>query len=1172
MSQSNPFTDPNYLQSTTPPPPSTKRVLTILGIVVALIVLSCAGISAVAVVALKRIAEPDLEVALAPRENAFDFDAEDFNHSLEMLFEDRSERDVTPMDPTLQQFLDSSIATLELGNEVPFSLPMFVEAVAMSEHSGGSLNILERTALLTWLKQYEPSPDILAGESRVLDVRMDSTGKLAEVDLISYSDDAQAQSNQWFLVRESNQWKFYDWQRLEFGRRMSDEYASYLQGDPPLDEGYDNAQVQLNDAELAWWDDDRERAKRLIRGAENLPMLKEDRPSLKLQAAYTWMRLEQYDEAVRVLKSIKEPDALWGVWPSLAVSYCNLEEYEQTLDASQKALQQSPNHPNAHWIASIAYGELGRKDEASEAAIRAVRVCPTDSVMFYNAISRMRPQHVSQLVDVVIENDEEDQWLQLLSQTYRRSSEISETIVDDLKKREQLPSGVLSIAIGNQAWGNDQFDEAARRFLDSRRSADRDYIRELASQNHLDVRLDQDDFEKLFAESSGDDSLLRDLALRAYDESLYCDPDKLLTALHTHASDNTNGWGDALKGWADYSNGDYEDAIKSLDDFANWRRSHGSSSDEPQARTDETDDDSWVDHTIAEYLVYSLLELDRPLEIIERWPNDAGKHSEIGSHLLSYATESEIDQFLESTSTTGSDSIKVQRLRLQAGQAMSQDLVEEAVSRHREAIALASTVYDEEENYYVAELVRQLGRDLVVGKYLSASDDLSKLELDETIDLATLAYSAIRESIRICDDTQLDAWLNHASQVLEDADDSSGLQSDIGDYYVSRDQLPKAIEAYKRCVEASDEESWGLTQRYEAVVRTMVHAGRIDEAKEWLATNPIPDALVAGEAVIDLARSDFESLQKHLAIVDKATASDWLEDQPLLSIKNRQSTRPGLIKLISEYPIRIPYASMESSGTLLRSGVGSVDLQQIGKAFEVALGEKFSSEEIVQGIDHRRRFADDAWVFESVSGQRIVVSVGERRYETEQLSGWLGERLNAAVTRIHFGFMDDRPDPARRLFEAALALADDDAIAFSWSGGREVWSGPRLNEDLTWKGRVPIHSANTIASLIEVLPEDGGDDLDYDDGYLDLEEWDQLKKDAGGEMRAILSIYANGVEEEIPCTVTKVDVDEYEMTISPTRSSVLLPIVQAGVAYTTGPSYLTLPKSATNDDNSEIPE
>ncbi|EMI55166.1 hypothetical protein RSSM_03395 [Rhodopirellula sallentina SM41] len=297
MPPKNPFTQPIGVVPAPAPTRSSKRILIISLIALAIIPVFCGGIAGVGYLAMKRIAQPSLQVNLPPRKDAFNQDAAEFNRSLERRVGSASDQQKQRVDRGLQRFIDNHIELLTQDDAVlpsaEFSPSSFIEAVATSEEGNGQINIAHRLTLADWIRTDAPQPDSLESQTHVLDVRLEADGKLAVVDLISYSDWNQAKSVQWFLVYEEQQWKFYDWQRLEYGRRISDEYASFIVGDTPQDQGYDKALVELARANTMWSDGQRDEAIELLRKTEGAIMLPSDRPVFRIRAAYTWMQFEK---------------------------------------------------------------------------------------------------------------------------------------------------------------------------------------------------------------------------------------------------------------------------------------------------------------------------------------------------------------------------------------------------------------------------------------------------------------------------------------------------------------------------------------------------------------------------------------------------------------------------------------------------------------------------------------------------------------------------------------------------------------------------------------------------------------------------------------------------------------------------------------------------------------
>ncbi|TWU24963.1 tetratricopeptide repeat protein [Novipirellula galeiformis] len=1168
MSNSNPFSETYAYDPITPQPTSTKRVLVVLAVVAFLFALLCAGILSVAYVSVQRMASPAADFELDERRDAFAQDEVDFNQSLDR-FVGVNAHVPDVMDPEIQDFLDASIESLENGAEVPFSLPLFIEAVAKSEQSHGALGIINRLSLRNWLTQYQPSPDAINRNVRVLNTRYDATKKLAVLDMLNYSAGSQAESIQWFLVKEPSGWKLYDWQRLEFGRRMSDEYASYLRGAAPLDDGYDTALAKLNEAEIEWYDGEVQKAKREMRRAVKHRMLPQDRPSFLLQAAYTWMRLEQYDDAIEVLKQIQEPDSLWGVWPSLAICYTNLGDIDEAQLALQKAQQQSPNHPNGFWIASLIHDHLDRDDEAAVAVLRALKICPRDPDMFYSVLRRRRVEDLPPLLEIVIDNHDELQWTSLLNHASSSSQAWGQGLVEELKRHPNSPLGLVEIAQGKLDWRNEEFNAAAQHFLASEAVAETEFIKSIARDNLLEVRLADNQFDALFTDASDPDLLLRDLVLRAFEDELYCDAEKLLAALDHHAKNANSAWDEALKGWALHSIGDWDKSIPRFDAFLAWREQQATrSADAPNESLDATggaaeenpsaEEDGWLDDTAAYYLCDALLELGRASEVVERWPDDLWKHDQVGDFLLQDHHASKVAAFLQSTEDNVSDSLRIQRWRAQAHQAMLRGETEQVDSMHLAAIELARSVYGADDNYFTYKLVRERARDLVRNRTLRDPESVNRDNLGDDALHPILVHAAIREAIRLGDNQQLALWRTIIDEAeMEPSDGDAALHYELGDYYRSLDEMDQAIRAYQVCLQHADEAWWNRTRCIQGAAYAMLEAGNVDAAKQWFATNPIPNSNVESEALIDLATGNVDSLTRHLEDAGKINATDWLNQHLEAATSLNQLEQPRFRSLLETYPLEIPSLSPPASGFLIQREAGPLDPQQISTQLQGLFGERFEFVAVENDAKEPDSSDDDmqAYLFRSERGQRILFSSGKPQYRVDGVSRWLAERLNAPVERTTVAILDHRPHPKRRLFRIAEERADADAIAFSGSGETRIWSGPELERRLTWNDRKPISPA-AMQPALEEMPRP--DAVPIETQYVEIERWDSQLKEAGGSLNVTLTLAVGNTRERIACELFKVDPEEYDLYIRPQRDSVLIPIVKAGTAYTCGPSLLSL--------------
>jgi superkiller protein 3 len=89
-------------------------------------------------------------------------------------------------------------------------------------------------------------------------------------------------------------------------------------------------------------------------------------------------------------------------WCDRGIALLNLERYEEALQASEKALELSPNHSGAWCLKGIAFDKLGRYEEALQAYDKALELYPdyVDAWIFK--------------LDVLCKlgRDEEAQWLE----------------------------------------------------------------------------------------------------------------------------------------------------------------------------------------------------------------------------------------------------------------------------------------------------------------------------------------------------------------------------------------------------------------------------------------------------------------------------------------------------------------------------------------------------------------------------------------------------------------------------------------------------------------------------------------------------------------------------------------------------------------------------------------
>ncbi|MFG0255471.1 MAG: hypothetical protein ACF787_10320, partial [Rhodopirellula sp. JB053] len=192
----------------------------------------------------------------------------------------------------------------------------------------------------------------------------------------------------------------------------------------------------------------------------------------------------------------------------------------------------------------------------------------------------------------------------------------------------------------------------------------------------------------------------------------------------------------------------------------------------------------------------------------------------------------------------------------------------------------------------------------------------------------------------------------------------------------------------------------------------------------------------------------------------------------------------------------------------------------------------------------------EQWLYESENGTRIFVRLETSRFKLQKTPAWLRDRLRGPTTKLTISIGDSKPDPVRRLFALAGGIANQKAIAFRWLDGTDVWSGPDLREQLTWRDRVPTQFAKSSTHLVTIA------DDDEEEISIDINGWKDKLSQSQEELTATLAVYACGLTENIPCSIQRVDATEYDIYVTPHRDGVAHPLVRSGVTCTCGPSQL----------------
>lgn len=1118
-----------------PPAPSGGKVLKVLALVALAVCFICGGFATLGYLGVKRLVSPQTDVDLPTVRNTFAEDSRKFNESLAQLTAG------APLDPEVTRLVNRAVSALNAGEDLPFSRDMFMEAVAASPLSGGSLNVLERLSLQNSLRAYEPVPTSNVTYHRILQVRVEPSGRLGVVDLVCYSEHLQAESQQWFIVKEDGRWRFYDWQCLEYGRRSSDEYAAFAKGSTLLSMGFDNMMTKLNDASAKWNAGDEKAARRILKSCENTPMLAEDREEALLHLAHMWTSFNDFDEALRVAKRIRSPDQMWGVWPVLGVCHVFNGDYEHALVAAERARKLSPDHPNVHSLLFAIYSNLGRDSEAAAAALRALSVCPQDTTLLRDVIDYGRPENIPPLLDILVENRLEDAWASLLNQA-DSATEWAAALVEQAENRDDVPAGFAELARGSLAWSQEDYDAAAEFYWQGRQKAKADYLKARALDDYLWARLEADRFDELFRDVGDSEEVMATLVEWAYDDSFYGDETKLLEALENHAAARESPWGTGLRGWASYNLGEYEAALAGYEGFLSWLTSNSASL---------RDDQQWMIETTEYYVADSLLNLDRAYDVVQRWPDDVSRHEQVGTHLLAVHKEDAISEFLRQTSESSQDSMRLQRCRLEAGLAMRRGDARGCDSWHQKAIGLGSKVYGEEYSYLFDSLVRDRAKALARHRV-----DPSELQTGTNVDLGRDRYhefllAAVSEAALLRDVALAERWFGYArSEGIDEGARAARLQQDMGNLRSATGDSAGAIGALGNCLRATDaEDIWYYDQRRDGLLAEMLAAERWADARKLARTNPSVTYDVPLEAIIDLASGDGAALRDRLSGLDASTVADWLSVSTVVRFRDQHADQPWLIALLEQAPIDVDYRHPVEQGELLLEPQATIDEQAIRDGLEQALSESFHVE-IVPGLEANGD--TQTWLATSATGQRLLLSRSVCSYETRRLPESLAAALSQPSTRLTIEIFDDRPHATRRLFKIAEQFADPAGLAFSWGAESLVWPAPDLAQQLAWQDRVPV-SPQVLPFFLQRKLDDQADVE-----YVELRDWERRLKDSDGPIPVYLHLSTRFSTEVLPAELLSVAVDEYEIVVRAGADSKIHPIVRSGIRYNAGSTTLSL--------------
>ena len=1156
----------------------------------------CCGFLGLSVMAVRSYTHPADIVELPDRNDVFTDDLEAFRTSLSLLNQQDGQgnefvllTDVEKNHPQIEDFVNDALKNLDSDEEVPFNIDMFIEAIDASHYYRGSMSMIDRLTMASWLKEYTPVPDSTDDYHRVIGFR-EKGERLAEVDLLFYSENNQSMSVRWFLVRgssdesanpiEPSEWQVYDHARLEDGRRASDEYANYLKADAFVADGFDTAIGKAYEISSQWDWDQPDDSVAEMKKCESIRMLNDDRDIALLRFSYIYLENNQEQQAIRVLKLIQRPDRMWGVWPMLALCQSNLENFDEAKKYLLKAQQQAPGHPRNHWLAAEIESAMDHNDKAADHRAFALALMPEDTTLHWTVSNKHRSKDVPTLIQAADFNwkqrGQTTGWINL-SDASTRDSEFANEVALGLKEVRKLPAGVSEMVAGSVAWANEDMDKAAKSYLLACEVADLDEIKESARENHQQCRLVDQEFRALLDETDNIDAALLTILGWAYDDEYTGVANKLLDDLKR--ADHVSGGkatdrpiAAAIQGWAHLQLGQQESALRHLDRF------HQQVLSPDNEGFSDSEDPDWVIDFVDTMTTQCLLSLDRSGEVVSRFYDEAWRYDEISDWFIDRRDTDSASKFVEKYENETQEFLQLQVLKLKALLATSSGDVKESLRNHGLAVQLGEQLEENEENYWSGDLLDNQALDVVLMKAMPTSIESSN---------ETFCQQVISEAESIEDGDLIQAWADH---VLKQAELDPGIRcriaKSLGDYELSQGNYEKAIESFSVPANLSaEEEESTLYQRKRIVdskVLSQLAIGNIDSARKMLEEMEEPVGYASIEiapiAIADLAAWNVPSLRDHLKDSETKEAALWFVESPRRKFFEQKSDDPQFDELLDEYPMPIGYHQPQQSGRIIFSSQQPprVTQDELTAAVENVLGTSATLNIVAT------KEPNSAWIATSDAGDRILIGSGAVSVSPSTLR-FLGQ-MNSngqestgekqVLSTITIAILDYAPHANQRIFDISKQLVElpslskqgNRSIAFSHDGWvwidslnsekRNLESGndkTSLADQLSWIDRVPL-SFQTRNFYF------GGEfnSASEQANVLKASQWVRMLKESDAPVRVFAKHACGDVWEHLPAELITVDKETNQATVRLKDSSSVSLYLRSGKTCTSQVSNLRL--------------
>jgi len=903
---------------------------------------------------------------------------------------------------------------------------------------------------------------------RIADARLLNGGRQALASVCCWEADGSFSPMRFWVTRAGREWKFYDWEFVDFGSRLSFQavlYNSYGADDPRLVDHF-AAESDIIAADRLFSQRKYEDAYAAVMRAEKRSRIPELDDQHLVRLAFAWHRLGKSRDCLRCARQVKSPIASPGGLYVQSLVYQDHGLCRRALNLAEQYIAAVGGSPEAWAIAARSRARLGERKTAADAWKHALRFDPDNADALTSLASVVDATDCQMLLDCLQKTTRPIEGAATLIEEIATSAdpEVVKAVLD-LVVATEPDSAQAAFEQGQVAWATGNREEAARFFkLAFQKEVDADRKQRYVAR-FLNAMAAAGKLVEAYAEAPDSEAAFQHFVGWDDDDGIDLAPEKLRALLEAHRLEHPHD------PWLHYQEGRL---LQRERKFPDAEREFAA------ALEHAVDDDQRSQFQIAlidllhqagrDRRAYENLtpaaDVFKRLVQLHQWKSQAGNLSEIYTlHAATHPDDPWLPFCAALIEQAGGNKPEALRLILQASQAAG------------------------------GEALAQQFRWKTIALVVDSSEFSAAYPLFPDPD-AALAALAQRLSWKP-DPEKLAALLDQHSQ--------SHPRSTVWQYWNafrcwnSQDYAGIAAAGAAGHAFVAGWQSRESAQFQKWYVHSLVKLGRIDEAlkfatelsDDWCQTEPLE--------FVQLHRRNLPELKRLLA--ERAARPPEIDEfyrdpdtAPLLD-------EPEFLEFRKEFPRQLPYLWERSSAVLLFREINSISAETLQQAAIAALGDESRVDDLapVTGPVHEERLGQ--WMVRH-GDLRIIVTAGRGRYRlnfapddaafhSEDLAraaadhgGWI--RLELLDSYHSLGTSPSQPAGYYRLI---AGLLDENALALYWSEtGRLIESSAELRGQLAADDRSELLNDKGEEVSLESAQEmgAGADTNDKSVSFADL--------------------------------------------------------------------------------------